>query len=164
MSPADFCASVHYWLEAYSGRSIGWGGVWFYGRHDRHISYRSIFLLGYSQGIGASRRRDNTNGLVVLSACALVDTPLFTTHASIPRPAQACLDMHGGHFEHLPLYVLANTAVGVSNTSVTGYLNFFRGSYRYISLGIFSLQLPSTYFQRGILRCRAWTLFLGHPI
>ncbi|GFW53438.1 uncharacterized protein TNCV_3928171 [Trichonephila clavipes] len=64
-----------------------------------------IFAMGPSQGTGVSRRSDNTMDLVARLhvACTSVD-PAVLRHvmAAILRRAQACLDMHGGHFEHLP--------------------------------------------------------------
>ncbi|GFV70494.1 uncharacterized protein TNCV_2868401 [Trichonephila clavipes] len=78
-APAHFCAPD--WLDiAYPGR---WP----------------------SQGTGVSRRTDNTNGLSYSSACCFTSVhPAVLRHVmkAIPLRAQACLDMHGGHFEHLP--------------------------------------------------------------
>ncbi|GBO17840.1 hypothetical protein AVEN_126384-1 [Araneus ventricosus] len=63
-----------------------------------------FFPMGPSQGTGVSRRSDNTNGLSCSSACCLYfcgPAMLQRVMTAIPRRAQACLDMHGGHFEHL---------------------------------------------------------------
>ncbi|GFX79733.1 hypothetical protein TNCV_2746521 [Trichonephila clavipes] len=51
-------------------------------------------------------RNNNTKELRCSSACycTSVDTALLQCmDSSIPWYAQTCFDMHGGHFEHLPL-------------------------------------------------------------
>ncbi|GBM90262.1 hypothetical protein AVEN_248025-1 [Araneus ventricosus] len=62
-----------------------------------------FFPMGPSQGTGVSRRSDNTNGLSCWTACcctSVAPAMLQRVKTAIPRRAQACLDMHGGHFEH----------------------------------------------------------------
>ncbi|GFV66061.1 hypothetical protein TNCV_1440681 [Trichonephila clavipes] len=56
--------------------------------------------MGSSQEVGVSRRSDYTNELSCSSACSSVDTSLLRrVYSSIPRRAQAYLDIHGGHFD-----------------------------------------------------------------
>ncbi|GFT91281.1 hypothetical protein TNCV_2168691 [Trichonephila clavipes] len=60
--------------------------------------------LRQSQGIGVSRSNGFKTGLVARlhAACTTMGTALVRGgHAFIPRRAQACLDIHGRHFEHL---------------------------------------------------------------
>ncbi|GFT24132.1 hypothetical protein TNCV_2063801 [Trichonephila clavipes] len=81
-----------------------------------------FFPMGKSQVIDVSRHSDQTRGFSCSSACCLYfggHQALRCGHSSIPRPAQACLDVHSEYFEHLPFEIFANTAVDVSNTVVT---------------------------------------------
>ncbi|GFT30320.1 hypothetical protein TNCV_2376241 [Trichonephila clavipes] len=100
--------SVIGWLRFTPVAESGGGeGVLFYVCHDRLISYHWILLpMGHSQRIGVSRRCDEQTDLLARlhATCTSVDTTqLRTGHSSFPRGAQASRDMHGGHFEHLPL-------------------------------------------------------------
>ncbi|GFX93876.1 uncharacterized protein TNCV_3412391 [Trichonephila clavipes] len=70
-------------------------------------SYTVVFFpMGPSQGTGASRYVVTTQMDLVArlyATCTSVDpAALRLVMTAIPRCAQACLDMHGGHFDHLP--------------------------------------------------------------
>ncbi|GFV51323.1 hypothetical protein TNCV_3615211 [Trichonephila clavipes] len=63
------------------------------------------------------------------AASTSVDTTqLRRVHSSIPGHAQ--VTVHGGHYEHLPLLIFANTAADASNTCLHGlYENPVSGRY-----------------------------------
>ncbi|GBL93887.1 hypothetical protein AVEN_25694-1 [Araneus ventricosus] len=79
------------WNTPAAGSDVG---VRFYGRHVRQILHRWIFPMGPSQGIGVSRRSDNTNGLSCSSACCL--------YLGGPRDAAACDESHSTACSSLP--------------------------------------------------------------
>ncbi|GFU45275.1 hypothetical protein TNCV_4236651 [Trichonephila clavipes] len=68
------------------------------------------------------------------AACTSVDTRLLQrVHSLIPWHSQAYHDIHGGHFEHFPLKIFANTVVDESNTmfySFTPCFSHFLVNYR----------------------------------
>ncbi|GFT29775.1 hypothetical protein TNCV_4891751 [Trichonephila clavipes] len=69
------------------------------------LTQLDLFPMGQSLGIGVSRHSDYTNIVARLfAACTSVDTTMQRCgHSSIPQCAQACRDMHGGHFKRFRL-------------------------------------------------------------
>ncbi|GFX20045.1 uncharacterized protein TNCV_1436051 [Trichonephila clavipes] len=103
-APAHFCAPVRDWLDIaypsrWNGRTILWSPRspdltsldFFQWDHFKELVYRDV----------VTTQMDLVARLY--SACTSVD-PAVPRHVmtAIPRRAQACLDMHGGHFKHLP--------------------------------------------------------------
>ncbi|GBL77170.1 hypothetical protein AVEN_12794-1 [Araneus ventricosus] len=89
------------WNTPAAGSDVG---VRFYGRHVRQLLHRWIFPMGPSKELVY---RDVVTAQMDLvarlhAACTWVDpATLQRVMRAIPRRAQACLDMHGGHFGHL---------------------------------------------------------------
>ncbi|GFS67104.1 uncharacterized protein TNCV_3416041 [Trichonephila clavipes] len=101
-APAHFCASVRDWLDtAYPSHWIGSGG--FYDHQDYQIPYHCIG--SFKELMHRNVMTPQTDLVARLHAtCTSVDTALLRrVQSSIPRRAQAYLDMHDGHFAHQPL-------------------------------------------------------------
>ncbi|GFV26997.1 DUF4817 domain-containing protein [Trichonephila clavipes] len=106
VAPTYFCAPVRDWLGIAYRRPLYWmSGTCSIASMFTRYDIVGVFLKRPSQGTGVSRPSDSTNGFSCSSACCLYfGGPLVLQHGmtAIPRRAQACLDMHGRHFKHMP--------------------------------------------------------------
>lgn len=104
-APAHFSSPVREWLDTeYPGRWIGRGGPVEWPPRSPDLTPLDFFLWGHLKEL-VYRTPCPTDGDLVArlhAAVTVVDTPLLArVQAAIPRRAQACLEMRGGHFEHL---------------------------------------------------------------
>ncbi|GFW39780.1 uncharacterized protein TNCV_2419461 [Trichonephila clavipes] len=105
-APAHFCAHVRDWLDiTYPGRWIGRQGPILWPPRSPDLTPLIFFLWDHLKELVYRDVVKTQMDLVARlhAACTSVD-PAVLRHVmtAIPWHAQACLDMHGGHFEHLP--------------------------------------------------------------
>ncbi|GFY06041.1 uncharacterized protein TNCV_3863451 [Trichonephila clavipes] len=102
---AHFCAPVRDWLDiAYPCRWIGCQDPVLWLPRSPDLTQLDFFLWSHLKELV---HRDVVTAQMDLvarmhAACISVDPVMLRcVMTAIPRRAQACLNMHGGHFEHL---------------------------------------------------------------
>ncbi|GFU31811.1 uncharacterized protein TNCV_1176741 [Trichonephila clavipes] len=103
---AHFCVPVRDWLAiAHTSRWITRQGPVIWPQRSPDLTPMNFFLWGHLKELVYRDVVTTQMDLVARlhAACTLVD-PAVLRHriTAIPWHAQACLDMHGRHFEHLP--------------------------------------------------------------
>ena len=106
-APAHFSSPVRNWLDMeYPGRWIGRGGPVLWPPRSPDLTPLDFFLWGHLKELVYRDLVTTESDLVARlhAACTFVDTTLLQrVQSAIPRCAHARLDMHSGHFEHLPM-------------------------------------------------------------
>ncbi|GBM94737.1 hypothetical protein AVEN_45887-1 [Araneus ventricosus] len=104
-APEHFCAPVRAWLDMeYPGSWIGRGGPVLRPPRSPYLTPLDFFLWGHLKELVYRDVVTTQMDFVARlhAACTSVDPAMLQrVMTAIPRRAQACLDMHGGHFEHL---------------------------------------------------------------
>ncbi|GFX66352.1 uncharacterized protein TNCV_343261 [Trichonephila clavipes] len=102
--PAHFCALVRDWLDiAYPSFWIGRPVLWLLRSPD--FTQLDFFLWGHRKELvyrGVVTTHMDLNVRLYAACTSVNPTVLRHMMIAIPRRAQTCLDMYGGHLEHQP--------------------------------------------------------------